>query len=77
MVEADKPVAEKETLLLPSVAICAKVVPSVDWSTLKPFSLLALSVQERLIWLLENVVAVRFVGAAGGTGATVPLTILK
>ena len=35
----------------------------------KPDSLDALSVHERLIWLLDTAVALKFVGAAGAVGA--------
>jgi hypothetical protein len=56
---------EKVVTFAPLRAICKKVVPFVDRSTLNPVSLFELSVQDRLIWLDEIAVAVRFVGAAG------------
>jgi hypothetical protein len=49
----------------PTVAICVNVVPSVERSTLNPVSLFELSVQDRLIWLDDTAVAVRFVGERG------------
>ena len=49
----------------PTVAICVNVVPSVERSTLNPVSLFELSVQDRLIWLDDTAVAVRFVGGLG------------
>ena len=39
--------------LAPTVAICAKLLPSVERSTAKPSSSLLLSLQLRLIWLIE------------------------
>src|SRR4026207_1389778 len=63
---------EKVVTFAPLRAICKKVVPSVDRSTLNPVSLFELSVQDRLIWLDDTAVAVRFVGAAGvGVGVAV------
>ena len=47
----------------PTVAICVNVVPLLERSTLNPVSLFELSVQDRLIWLDDTAVAVRFVGA--------------
>jgi hypothetical protein len=49
-----------------TVAICLKDLPCLVRSTLNPVSLFELSVQDRLIWLPETAVAVRFVGARGG-----------
>ena len=60
-------------LLVPGlVAIVLNVVPSVPrWMT-KPVSLLALSVQVRLIWLVDGDASqVRLDGAAGNDGTTV------
>src|SRR3989442_1201027 len=45
-----------------------KVKPSVERWTTKPVTEVSLSVQLRLIWLLETAVAVRLLGAAGGEG---------
>ncbi|HME41684.1 MAG TPA: hypothetical protein VKF36_01245 [Syntrophorhabdales bacterium] len=42
-------------------------VEPVQRSILKPFSLLALSVQDRLIWLLETAVADKLLGALSVT----------
>ncbi len=47
----------------PLVAICENPLPFLDRSTLNPVSLFELSVQDRLIWLDDATVAVRFVGA--------------
>jgi hypothetical protein len=41
------------------------VVPSGDRSILNPVSLLELSAQFRVIWLLDKAVAMRFVGSVG------------
>jgi hypothetical protein len=68
------------------VAICPKLVPFLERSTLNPVSLFELSVQERLIWLDDTAVAIRFVGAAGvgvagavgvgvGLGVAVPVGV--
>jgi dynactin complex subunit len=44
--------------------------------TLNPFSVFDLSLQDRLIWLDDAAVAVRFVGAAGvGVGAGVAVGV--
>ena len=55
----------------PTVAISAKLlqVDPLQRRIRKPVSLLALSVQDRLIWLFEMTAAVRFVGAAGNAEA--------
>jgi hypothetical protein len=67
---------EKVVTFAPRRAICKKVVPFVDRSTLKPVSLFELSVQDRLIWLDEIAEAVRFVGAAGvGIGVGVGVAV--
>jgi hypothetical protein len=52
---------------LPTVAIFAKLAHLEPWqrSTLNPVSLLELSAQLRLIWLLDTAMAFRLVGAAG------------
>jgi hypothetical protein len=47
------------------VAICENDTPFFERSTLNLVSLLELSVQDRLIWLDDTAVAVRFVGATG------------
>jgi hypothetical protein len=49
----------------PTVAIFLNELPCFLRYTLKPVSLFELSAQERLIWLDDTVVAVRFVGARG------------
>jgi hypothetical protein len=56
---------EKVVIFAPLRAICENVLPFLERSTLNPVSLFELSVQERLIWLDDTAVAVRFVGAAG------------
>ena len=53
-----------------------KVTPSVERSTLKPASLVALSVQARSIRLEASGVAVRLVGAAGA-GSGVAVAVLE
>ena len=64
----DKPVSEYVATLALVVAVCEKPLPVVVLrSTLKPSSLLELSVQERLIWLEEIVLALKFDGAEGMT----------
>ena len=63
--EAASPLLAYAVTFAPTVPICANVVPLVERSILKPVSLLELSVQERLIWVDETAVALRFVGAAG------------
>ena len=50
---------QRETL-----TICAKLTPSEERSILKPSSIVALSVQVRVILLEETAVAVRLVGAS-------------
>ena len=59
----------------PTVEICVNVVPSLERSTLNPVSLFELSVQDKLIWLDDAVVAARFVGAAGVAGVAVGLGV--
>ena len=60
----------------PTVAICLNDLPCVVRYTLNPFSLFEWSVQDRLIWLEDTAVAVRFVGAAGvGIGVAVGLGV--
>jgi len=49
----------------PSVAIRAKLIPSVERCSLNVISLLELSLQARLILLDETAAAVRFEGASG------------
>jgi hypothetical protein len=49
----------------PTVAIRLNELPCLVRSTLKPVSLFELSLQDRLIWLDDTAVAIRFVGAAG------------
>ena len=48
-----------------TVANGVNVVPSGDRSMANPVSFDALSVQARLIWVLDTAVAVRLAGAAG------------
>src|SRR4051794_15596131 len=52
------------------MASWVQVLPSRDRSMTKPASLLELSLHARLICVDETAEAVRFVGAAGGAGAT-------
>jgi hypothetical protein len=54
----------------PTVAICANLVQVAPWhcSILNPSSLIELSVQVRLIWLLDTAVAFRLLGVAGSAG---------
>jgi len=60
----------------PLVAISVNPLPFLERSTLNPVSLFELSVQDRLIWLDDAAVAVRFVGAAGvGVGVGVGLGV--
>src|SRR5262245_50753279 len=59
----------------PTVAISVKVVLSGERSILKPSSLVALSVQVRLIWLAETAVAVRPVGAPGESRTGMSLAV--
>jgi hypothetical protein len=47
----------------PTIAICVNFVPFLERSTSNPVSLFELSFQDRLIWLDDTAVAVRFVGA--------------
>ena len=61
-----RPVLAYAWAFAPTVAISVKVTPSADRSTLKPSSSIELSVQARLIRLLETAAAVRLLGAAGG-----------
>jgi len=62
--------------LTPTVATWVNVVPSGERSILNPVSLFELSVQDRLIWLDDAAVAVRFVGAAGvGVGVGVAVGV--
>jgi hypothetical protein len=56
--------------LAPTVVIWEKVVPLVERSTLKPVSLVALSAQVRLTWVLDTTAAARPLGASGGFGTT-------
>ena len=54
----------------PSVAICATFVQLTPWqrSSLKPVSLVALSVQVRLMRMREGALPARLLGAAGVVG---------
>src|SRR3972149_6657832 len=63
--------------LAPTVAISVKLVPLVERSILKLLSLLALSLQVRLIWLAETALAVRLEGAAGGAGPAGAVSIVN
>jgi hypothetical protein len=62
----------------PIVAIRLNPLPRLERYTLNPVSLFELSVHDKLIWLAETAVAVRFVGAAGvgvGVGVGVGLGV--
>jgi len=60
----------------PTVAIRLNELPCVLRYTLNPVSLFEWSVQDRLIWLDDTAVAIRFVGAAGvGIGVAVGLGV--
>ena len=59
-----------------SVAIKEKVVPFRDRWSLKPLSLLDLSLHDRLIWEEETAAAVKLVGAAG-TGVGLGVTAIR
>ena len=60
----------------PTVAIRLNELPCLVRSTLNPVSLFELSLQDRLIWLDDTAVAIRFVGAAGvGIGVAVGLGV--
>ena len=58
------------------VPIWLQVVPLVERSTLKPVSLVALSVHVRLIWVLDVAMAVSPVGSAGSGASVVALAML-
>ena len=68
VVPGESPVAAKVVALAPVVPARTNVVPSVDFSTRYPSSLLALSCQVRLTWVPEAAAAARPVGAAGAGG---------
>jgi hypothetical protein len=62
----------------PLVAICENALPFLERSTINPVSLFELSLHERLIWLDDTAIAVRFVGAAGvgiGVGVGVGVAV--
>jgi hypothetical protein len=60
----------------PIVAMCLNDLPCFVRYTLNPVSLFELSVQDRLIWLRDTAVAVRFVGARGvGVGVGVDVGV--
>ncbi len=65
VVFAASPLLEYDVVFAVSVAICEKLTPSVDRSTLKPASFVELSVHARSIRLEETAIAVRLEGAAG------------
>ncbi len=76
MVEAARPLLAYVVIRAPTVATCVNVLPLVERSILNPVSLFELSVHERLIWLDDAAVAVRFVGAAGiGVGVGVAVGV--
>ena len=52
--------------MAPVVVTGVKFTLSLERSILKPVSLFELSVHDRLIWLVETVVAVRLLGEARG-----------
>ena len=63
--------------LAAAVAIWVKLTPSGERSTLKPSSLVALSVQTRLIWLAETALALRALGARGTVALVVAWDVLE
>jgi hypothetical protein len=65
VVDAARPVLEKEATFAAVVPICAQGAVAVLRSILKPDSLLEVSAQVRLIWLEETAVEIRPVGVAG------------
>ena len=65
MVEAGSPVFAYVVTFAPTVAIRLNSRSFLARCTLNPVSLFELSVQDRLIWLDDAAVAVRFDGAAG------------
>jgi len=80
VVEALSPVLANVVIFAPTVARRLKFLPFLERYTLKLVSLFELSVQDRLIWLDDAAVAVRFVGAAGvdvgvGVGAGVDVAL--
>jgi len=71
VVDAERPVLEKEATFVPVVPICAQgPAEAVARSILNPVSLLELSSQVRLIWLEETAEAKRFDGTEGTPEAT-------
>ncbi len=60
----------------PSEAIWTHADPFHLWTTY-PVSVVALSVQERLIWVEETAVATRLLGAAGGESGVVTLATFE
>ena len=60
-----------------TVAICVKVVPLDERSITNAVSLLELSLQARLIWLVDIAEAVRLLGAAGRAAEVVALATLE
>src|SRR5262245_63817964 len=69
--DAVSPVLALLVTLVTTVAISANVVPSGERSMRNPDSLLAVSVQLRLIRLHVAAIAVKFVGAVGAGGPSV------
>jgi hypothetical protein len=70
------PVSAYVVTFAPTVAIRLKLLPRLERYTSNPVSLLERSVQDRLIWLDDTAVAVRFVGAASvGVGVGVGVAV--
>ena len=65
MVEAITPLLVYAVTFAPTVAICLKVVLSVERSILNPVSLLELSLHESWTFVDETRLAIKFLGAAG------------
>ena len=66
--------------LAAAVPIWVKLTPSGERSIWKPSSFVELSIQLRLIWLVETVLAVSALGAAGTAGTmalVIALTLLE
>jgi hypothetical protein len=77
-VDGLSPVLEYEVALVPGVAIWVQgPADEVARSTLNPVSLVALSVQTRLIWLEETALAERPLGAFGIVASVVALATFE
>ncbi len=64
-------------MLAPTVTSGKKSKPSVERSSLKPSSFIALLTQDILIPFKETTVAVRLDGSAGEASRTVKLTVIE